>query len=153
MDSPKALAKKIRKRLGTHPESAEKLLASLGRLIKFLGLTPEETRNLKLLAGFACDGFAHLSITKDERLYDVLDTYELGKRFAMVGSLESAWDSIRSELETTDPIYGSATHSTIADLKQAFSEIKKAVGTPTVPTDLVFESFVRNKAGELIFLL
>lgn len=106
MNSPRALAEKIRKELRTQPELKDQLSRSLDRLILFLKLSEHESRNLRLLAGFSIPGFQHLSISTDENIYDVLDTYELGRRLKIAGgSWESTWDSISNELNTPDPVY------------------------------------------------
>lgn len=154
MNSPRALAEKIRKELRTQPELKDQLSQSLDRLILFLKPSEHEARNLRLLAGFSIPGFQHLSISTDENIYDVLDTYELGRRLKIAGgSWESAWDSISNELNTPDPVYGAAASVTLERLRVGFDEIREASGEAVPPDQLFFENFVRDSTGKLLILL
>lgn len=152
MEAPRALAEKARKHLREHPESRETVTQSFDRLIRFLNLSEQEARNLRLLAGLSVPGFSFLSITKDEGIYDILDTYELGARFRVKGSWEGAWSSIAGELNTPDPIYGTTDSSTLERLRASFEEVSYAAGSDPVPESLFFENFVRDSDGKLIIL-
>jgi len=152
MGAPRALAEKARKHLREHPETREFVTQSFDRLIRFLKLSEQEARSLRLLAGLAVPGFSFLSITRDEGIYDILDTYELGTRFRVKGSWEGAWSSIAEELNTPDPIYGSTDSSTMERLRASFEEVRDAAGEQPSPENLVFENFVRDSDGKLIIL-
>lgn len=152
MHSVRGLAEKIRKQLKIHPELQETMGASLDRLIKFRGFSETEATKLRLFAGLNVPGFTHLSIVRDEAVYDILDTYELGKRLYLhSGSWVKAWESIRNELTTNDPVYGSATQDTLYRLLLAFEEVQNAsIGIR--PEQLFFENYARDCDGNLVIL-
>lgn len=153
LDSARTIAQKIRKELKEHPESKERIFASFLRLIRFMNLPKEQGDRLLVLAGFDISGYQSLSIVKDAEVYDVLDTYELGKRLlVMNGSWEKVWNSIRDEVCSPDPTYGSVTEATLDWLEKAFNEVFQAAGTNTIPNQLFFENFARDPDGRLLML-
>lgn len=153
LDSARAIAQKIRKEVKEHPESKERIFTSFLRLIRFMNFPKEQGDRLLVLAGFDISGYQSLSIAKDAEVYDVLDTYELGKRLlVMNGSWEKVWNSIRDEVCSPDPTYGSATKTTLDWLEKAFNEVFQAVGGDATPAQLFFENFARDREGRLLML-
>lgn len=153
MDYARGFAEKAKKDLRVHPELRDALDLSFDRLIRFLGLSRVEANKLKLIAGLTVPGYTQLSISTDERIYDILDTYELGKRLRNAnGSWDRAWESIKKELDTPDPVYGVPATTTLEGLRVGFDEVRKASGNDALANQLFFENFVRDTSGNLIIL-
>jgi hypothetical protein len=153
MDSVRALAEKTRKKLNQHPELQERILNSFLRLIRFMNLSKEQGERLLVLSGFEVSGYEQLSLVKDAEIYDILDTYELGKRFQLMqGSWPKTWNSIKDEVCSPDPTYGSVTQATLNWLQKAFNEVVEAAGTNVNPNQLFFENFARVSDGRLLML-
>jgi hypothetical protein len=70
----------------------------------------------------------------------------------MQGSWEKVWESIKDEVSSPDPVYGSVTPNTLKWLLDAFNEVVEASGTTATPSQLFFENFARDSDGRLLML-